>query len=70
MVELKPCPFCGGAAEIRMVGDWKQYFAAFCSECFRTPVPCYCAAYTKYGAAKEWNRRIDIGNGRVDKTSH
>ena len=40
---IKPCS-CGGQAEIRAVGDYKQYDEA---------------QITKQGAIKTWNRRAD-----------
>jgi len=64
MTDLKPCPFCGGKPEIRPVGDWKQYYAAFCSSCGKTTVPHDCASLTIWGARREWNRRVD--NGKAD----
>lgn len=56
-IELNPCPFCGGKAVIRMVGDHKQYFVCFCSNCGKTPVHFDEARLTKRGAIKAWNRR-------------
>jgi Lar family restriction alleviation protein len=32
-VELKPCPFCGGAAEIERYGDVRQSTIYACTEC-------------------------------------
>lgn len=49
-IELKPCPFCGGEAEIiEAFGD----FAAMCKECDAAAA----SADTESGAAKAWNKR-------------
>lgn len=31
--EMKPCPFCGGAAEIERAGDHRQSMIVVCTEC-------------------------------------
>ena len=63
-MNLKPCPFCGGEAKVRAVGNQKEYLTFFCSVCGRTPVD-YCeASTTVWGAKKVWNRRAD--NGRTN----
>ena len=54
MTELKPCPFCGGEAEIR-VGYNHSYVRCSTPECYvRT---------RRYKTAEEavglWNRRVD-----------
>lgn len=54
---LNPCPFCGGTAEIRMVGDDKKYFTCVCSRCGKTPVHFDEAQPTSLWAIKIWNRR-------------
>lgn len=53
MIELKPCPFCGGVAFLQegMMEDYRV-------ECF------YCFAHTFYEDSEEeaieaWNRRAD-----------
>lgn len=57
MADLKPCPFCGGSAEIRMQRMQGTY-----------PVPvvsCDCGALIAFGTntpkttATAWNRRAD-----------
>ena len=73
MTELKPCPFCGGRAELRDVshGIGKEQFAVVCNECgassrARKPYGNYKRSYYRETArieaqaytAKEWNRRV------------
>ena len=50
---LKPCPFCGGEAEL--YGDERPQDVKFvrCLEC-NAISGCYC---TTYGAVKAWNMR-------------
>lgn len=56
IVELKPCPFCGGEAKLARydnVGDMDSWFV-FCPKCLVETVP-------RYGFKGEviriWNRR-------------
>lgn len=58
-MNLKPCPFCGGEAKVRMVGNQKEFFVFFCSVCGRTPVENHEARITVWGAKKVWNRRAE-----------
>lgn len=55
--ELKPCPFCGGEAEIEqcyLYGKIKGYMAT-CKKC-----GCQLKMYTsKQNAENCWNRRVD-----------
>lgn len=55
--ELKPCPFCGGEAEvieIYLYGKVKGYMA-HCNKC-----GCELKCYTsKQNAKNSWNRRAD-----------
>ena len=32
-VELKPCPFCGGQAEVRQFANPKNWYSVECVEC-------------------------------------
>ena len=57
MAELKSCPYCGGKAVVRRVGDMKQLFVFFCSACGMTPVKSCEARSTIWGAKRAWNRR-------------
>lgn len=52
--ELKPCPFCGGEAEIvedRLYGE--DYYAGRCRSCAATSI----FEFTKEEAIAAWNRR-------------
>lgn len=55
--KLKPCPFCGGEAEITktfLYGKVAGYFAS-CKKC-----DCQLRTYaSKQGAKNSWNRRAD-----------
>ena len=50
---LKPCPFCGGKAEIEMDDDWYWNYHVFCQEC-KIGTDCY---ETADEAIEAWNRR-------------
>lgn len=52
--ELKPCPFCGGEAEMRLYDC--EYFAQ-CIECFSSTAADH---QTEEDAASAWNRRAQI----------
>ena len=52
--KLKPCPFCGGEAEIvedRLYGE--DYYAGRCKSCAATSI----FEFTKEEAVDKWNRR-------------
>lgn len=64
MPDLKPCPFCGGEAELRAVDnekintDWYVLCLGCCVETF--------PSYSRKKAAESWNRRAGEpkeGNG-------
>ena len=60
MEELKPCPFCGGEADIHITDD--GYYVVGCST-----LGCYCNAYEsdipefpiEEYAIQAWNRRAE-----------
>lgn len=63
MAELKPCPFCGGKAKLRIaseiwrdgkveIGGWKAY----CENCGIET-----ALENREKAVEKWNRRADNG---------
>lgn len=57
MIELKPCPFCGGKA--KMKASWSASVYVECMSCFAQamhflPAADYCADDR---AAEAWNRR-------------
>ena len=53
--ELKPCPFCGGKAEIEMDDSWYWNYHVLCQEC-KIGTDCY---ETADEAIEAWNRRAD-----------
>lgn len=73
--ELKPCPFCGGKAEIR-VGEYASFvegYAVGCSNCALTfgasgrigEAYCWSCCYeTEAEAIEAWNRRPGCGGCR------
>ena len=59
MAELKPCPFCGGKAELTRCGN--QWYVQCAG---REPIDCYCKPWTGYIDTSEiaievWNRRAN-----------
>ena len=72
MTELKPCPFCGGKANVNMKIISKNDFSIYvsCSKC-RARTDGYCPTVTKEECALEsiekckalaiekWNRRVN-----------
>ncbi len=53
--KLKPCPFCGGKAELYKSWWLGQYFQVTCTKCRVTTR----VGGTKKGIAAMWNRRTD-----------
>ena len=66
--ELKPCPFCGGEAQI--VGGADSGYAAYCPECIdggHTEMGWY---FTEADAIDSWNTRYDpIDDARIVEVS-
>lgn len=72
-IELRPCPFCGGKAEIRkshQCAYWRDEGVWEVSVCCSEENRCFCHPSTDgfldktyeralNGAAKEWNRRAE-----------
>jgi hypothetical protein len=50
--ELKPCPFCGGDADVKTVDGWAQIY---CGDC---------GCGTPYGRANTWDDARDAWNTR------
>ena len=58
-IDLKPCPFCGGTAEITLfLGN---YMIA-CRECPGSTFPC--KGMTKEEVIKAWNKRGKADDGK------
>ena len=66
MEKLKPCPFCGGEAELRMIGDMRYLLVYSCKDCRKTPLRGGDARSTERDARKIWNRRVEAWNRRVN----
>lgn len=74
MVELKPCPFCGGEAELTVSGNWKYgaYIIVRCMDCRASGKGEYFRGIDPYdeslcpledskggtAAIRAWNRRV------------
>lgn len=53
---LKPCPFCGGAAEVQRLGTRAQSSLIGCTECSVTVEANEDGPQT----GTHWNRRVDV----------
>jgi Lar family restriction alleviation protein len=65
MVELKPCPFCGGKASIfEVLGQRRPAYYAVCNdeECGAE----VCGQLVREDAAKLWNRRAALNTGETE----
>ena len=54
MVELKPCPFCGGKAEVVQVGSERQSTIYGCTDCH-----CQLETGEVFNIGVQWNTRAD-----------
>jgi len=52
-VVLKPCPFCGGEAEVQQDGNRRQSCIVACTECGCT------LGSNENGYGYHWNMRVD-----------
>ena len=62
-VSLKPCPFCGGKAEMfdnsrDFTADRKRYFIR-CTELRCAMIIAFSGNTDKHETAKQWNKRTD-----------
>jgi len=55
LIELKPCPFCGGKAEVHEFNG--KCFMAYCSKCACEQGRNYT---TEKAAIKAWNKRYEL----------
>ena len=57
MEELKPCPFCGGKAEIKKHEEWGWFqYEVYCKNCDAS----FDASFSSKEAARNhWNRRVN-----------
>lgn len=59
MIELKPCPFCGGQVEMRDVIDGhEETFAFHCNSCHIHFTKFDWVARDRKDVIEEWNRRV------------
>lgn len=67
MIELKPCPFCGGTAKMRHDSDGPGYSYVECEKCRMKSVR-FMRAFERASdeaAADFWNRRVsDVHSGQ------
>lgn len=56
-IELLDCKYCGDKPVARIVGDWKNLIAYFCSKCGKTPLHFEDGRVGDYEARKIWNKR-------------
>lgn len=61
MVELKPCPFCGGEAVFL---KWGYCWSVECRNDYCDVLPETAICYTKEEAADIWNRRAGDTDGK------
>lgn len=55
----KPCPFCGGEAELRSVIDNRdETYAIHCKACHMHFTKFVWRAYDRIDVIKEWNGRV------------
>ena len=53
--ELKPCPFCGGSAQIEQIGNRRRSTIVTCQYC-----GCRLETGEECGHGSAWNRRADL----------
>ena len=64
MVDLKPCPFCGGKGrmEVKDRTDWREYYQVgfvVCERCGCRTIGVDTAPGWKKIVTEAWNRRVD-----------
>lgn len=55
--ELKPCPFCGGKAQVVFDSETETLFIIQCTECKAQTA----GSEYLYSAEYDWNRRVENG---------
>lgn len=65
-MELKPCPFCGGEAELVPHKFFSEKFKvwkveSYGIECYNCHAKCFPFFEREEDAIKAWNRRVDNG---------
>lgn len=55
MIDLKPCPFCGGRANLEDLG-WPHH--VYCTECGAKVTSCKFEKEGELEAIEKWNRRV------------
>lgn len=59
MIDLKPCPFCGGKAEVRRDSEMEMYYVVVCTNCPTNVGRMW--FWKKQNAVNAWNRRVQCG---------
>lgn len=60
MMELKPCPFCGGEADMGEVID--GLYIVNCTKCFASSA----SSKSKELVVRHWNRRVTDGSSLIE----
>lgn len=68
MIELKPCPFCGGKPKLVYAFDYKLYAIRHTCRSFGRPIIMIDTIIfeSKDDAIDAWNRRADDSNSNHD----
>ena len=58
IVELKPCPFCGGEAKVIRYGNGRQSSIVGCTECHCTLE----SNESEWNTGHHWNTRVELNS--------